>query len=529
MIAFVVALRQTFRRALSIGGPVRRTSSARGAAKALRCLAFVAAVVSAPSFAANYPMELVLPRAVGTAPASGNDAVTARNRIFKAYPGIEYNIRAVVVGGAYPYSYSLSNAPSGMTIDANTGEISWPSPSGTTATPTITVRDAEGTQRSSPWTISVTTSGFRFIDAVNGSSGGDGSAANPWRSITDLVNSSAAPGEIIYFRSGTYTAGTLPRVSVGSPWERVEFGERIPNIWIAYPGSTPTIDFGGASGVLWRVHSDNLYMDGFTTRNSRVIGFQTGGGRYNVFRRLKMQDHNLARVNLDGSNAAFIMTTSAYSDSNTGGNSTTWGEYLVIQDCEFTNAPVDMALKIYSQWKLLIEDNVFQRMNIGTELKADMPQFTYRANKHYEVPGNSIGGNMHSYTTHGEILFNLVNVPSGQSAIDLNQDGQAKRVDVYRNTFVGRVRVRNVDTADGPFSLYNNVIVNSDPGTHIYTENISDGSRITIRDNLVGTSSTGIVDATSSLTGTYTQYLGTRGYEVYVGVRPQPPANVRVE
>ena len=43
---------------------------------------------------------------------------------------------------------------------------------------------------------------------------------------------------------------------------------------------------------------------------------------------------------------------------------------------------------------------------------------------------------------------------------------------IYRNTFVGRVSVRNTDTADGPFYFTNNVIVNSDAGTpagsHVY-------------------------------------------------------------
>jgi hypothetical protein len=35
---------------------------------------------------------------------------------------------------------------------------------------------------------------------------------------------------------------------------------------------------------------------------------------------------------------------------------------------------------------------------------------------------------------------------------------------LYRNTFVGTVRVRNTDSADGPFDFTHNVIVNSGRG-----------------------------------------------------------------
>ncbi|HEX7011762.1 MAG TPA: Ig domain-containing protein [Steroidobacteraceae bacterium] len=496
---------------------------------------FCALLIAGPALAANYPLELVSPRAVGTAPASGNAAITAGNRIFKAYPGIEYNIRAVVVGGEYPYTFSLSNAPSGMTIDSRTGEITWPNPTGSSVTPTITVRDAEGTVRSSPWTITVTTEGFWFVDAVNGSPSGNGTINSPWRTISNMANASGPrAGDIVYFRNGTYNVLDMPRTSVGSPWERVEFPESKPNIWIAYPNERPVIDFGfnqssGQPGALIRLDGNNLYVDGFETRNTRVIGFQTHAGRYAVFRRLRMHDLNLIRANLDGTNSSFIMTMSAYSDSTAGGNASSWGQYLAIQDNEFYNAPVDLAIKIYSQWKLLIEDNNFHDLRYGTELKADMPQFTYRGNRHTRIAGRAIGGNMHSLTTHGEINFNLVYEPNGEFALDVNQDGEAKRIDIYRNTFVGRVRVRNTDSSDGPFRFYNNVIINSDSGTHIYQENVSDRSRIVAMDNLTGTLSQNIVDATGSLTGQYVQYLGTRGHELADIVRPAAPTNVTVQ
>lgn len=488
---------------------------------------------SAPAISANYPLELISPRATGTAPSAGGIAISGTHRIFKAYPGLEYNIRAVVIGGAFPYTFALSNAPSGMSIDARTGVISWPNPQAN-ATPTITVTDLEGSRVSSSWAITVTTDGFRFLDAVNGRSHptGTGTAANPWRTISDLVHAPVAvAGDIVYFRAGTYDALDLPRTSVGTAWERVEFySSETPSAWLAYPGQTPTINFGftpgGEPGVLFRLNGDNFYIDGLETRNSRIIGFQLGHGSYNVLRRLRMRDHNVIGANLDGTNAAFIM-------SITGGQSA-YGHYTAIQDNDFSNAQYDLGLKIYSQGKLLIESNIFRDVWIGTELKADIPQFTYRANDHFSIGRGAVGGNMHYETTYGEILFNLARVPSGDYAVDVNQDGMAKRIDIYRNTFIGRVRVRETDSVDGPFYLYNNVIVNTDAGTpvgsHVYHLSVSDPSRIRLTDNLVGYPSDGIVDAGGSLTSAFQQYLGSRGYQIGgTASRPLPPSQLVIE
>jgi hypothetical protein len=497
-------------------------------------LSLLALFASIQAFAANYPLELVSPRAVGTAPVSGNAAITSANRIFRAYPGLEYNIRAVIVGGAYPYTFTLSNAPAGMVINANTGVISWPNPTGTSATPTITVRDSEGIERTSPWTITVGTAGFRFVDANAGARHptGTGSSDNPWRTISDVVAGGSA-NDIVYFRNGTYNALDLPRTSVGTAWERVEL-DSAPNKWIAYPGQTPVIDFGyragGDPGVIIRPNSNNVYIDGFETRATRIIGFQVHTGSYGVFRRLRMHELNQARANLDGSNASFIMTMSAYSDSTAGGNSSSWGQYMAIQNCEFYDAPLDVMLKTYSQWKMVIEDNQFRDALLATELKADMPQFTYRNNRHSNISRIAIGGNMHSITTSGEINFNLVNAPSGEWALDVNSDGQAKRVDSYRNTFIGRVRVRNADSADGPFRVYDNVIINSDSGaSRVTLESISDASRVIVTNNLSGSPSNGIVDATGALTASYAQYIGTRGYELGNEVRPRPPTSLTAQ
>lgn len=470
-------------------------------------------VLAAPAAAANYPLEIINIKPVGT------DGMTANNRIFRAYPGIEYNIRTAVIGGAYPYTYGLRNAPSGMTIHESTGEIRWPNPQAN-ASPTVEVRDAEGTLVSRTWTITVTTYGFRFIDAVNGrnalgngcnTSCGTGTIDNPWRTISDMYEEDRArstyAGQFLYFRSGTYRVTDLPRGSVGSPWERVEFPmETKPVVWMAYPGETPVIDFGYQAGVenapLIRFSDSNVYIDGFETTRSHIIGFQLmSGGRHNTFRRLRMHDHG---PSYDGSNGSHIMMTTNPTPS----------DYTVIQNCEMYQ-PVqasELGIKIYSQWKMLIEDNIFHGLN-GIELKADPRQYTVRKNTFYNVTNLAIGGNMHYTTTYGEILFNNVrgNAPL---ALDLNQDSNAGLTHVYRNTFVGRVQVRNVDSSDGPFDIRHNVIINNDGGSRVYQNAVSDPSRINIVDNLSGSTSTNIVDGIGNLTSGYSQYIGTRGHQV---------------
>ncbi|MGH9349666.1 MAG: Ig domain-containing protein, partial [Vicinamibacterales bacterium] len=166
------------------------------------CGLVVAGAVSGAELAvaANYPLEL----------SNFRSGMSSNHRHARAYPGIEYNVRAGVVGGAYPFTFSLSNAPSGMTIDSRTGTITWPNPQAN-ASPTITVVDSEGTRISATWTITVTTNGFKFIDANNGrnaanngcsSSCGTGTLSNPWRTVRDMYQN-GVPSDFIYFRNGT--------------------------------------------------------------------------------------------------------------------------------------------------------------------------------------------------------------------------------------------------------------------------------------------------------------------------------------
>ena len=501
------------------------------------------------ALSAVYPLELAFPRASGSAPAEGQPAIGPNHRMFWAYPGIEYNIRASVLGGAYPYSFSLINAPVGMTINASTGEISWSSPpTGMTVTPTITVRDAEQSTVSASWTITVDPRRFIFIDSVNGhefdaANPGTGTIAKPFKRIRDLMEGddyaskrrNTFANKIAYFRVGTYYIdGFIENVRTVSLGRMAVLDAYKPVAWLAYPGETPVIDgqcFAaipqiGARPCNRSAHisfydtANNTYIDGFRIINMAYHGFRVGGtGHYQVFRR-----NHFSRLGPTepGVNEGWITTMSSGSEA--------MGSYMTIQDNVFEDVDRGCFIKLYATQRTLIEDNIMRTSydstgrndTEGIAIKGGpLDRITVRHNVIYDVVQHAIGGNMHGVHS-AEILFNQVyninnvgNYRAGRStALDINFDGLANNIHVYRNTIVGRVVVRNVDSGGGPFHFLNNVIINNDVGGHIYHERVSDPSRIVATENVLGRPSQNIVDEALNLTTAFSSYLGTHGYQI---------------
>lgn len=472
-----------------------------------------------PALAANYPLEIIAPRA----------SLPTQHRMLRAYPGLTYVIRAAVVGGAYPYVYSLSNAPADMTIHPATGEINWTNPQ-TTTTVTLNVTDFEGARVSETWRITVTTSGFRFVDAVNGSSSGSGSPGNPLRTLSDVYNRSLA-NDIVYFKTGTYNVTGITMIDSGAEL-RVEFNQSSNSVmWLAYPGAAPVIDFmyTGTATPRIRLLGSTIYIDGFTLTRVGAMGFQVGhtGINGSIFRRLSARD---LMNGVDSSNSAFVMTM------NTGAGLEAYG--MVVQDSAFTNnTGVSAALKFYYTTKLLVEDCTFTTGGNETlAVKMRNRQFTLRGNTFSGISNEAISGNMfdgddaNDHGHYGEILFNNVR-DARTAALVMNLQGEAGPTYVYRNTFQGRVLVTNTSLDDGPFSFSYNVIVNSDAGTpagsHIQHQNVSAPERVLISNNLVGVPADGIVNAAGDLTVAYSRFIGTHGH-MRSGGPPRPATNVLI-
>jgi hypothetical protein len=524
---------------------------------------------ASPASAQPSPLPLELLNISGI----GVNNMSANNRIFHAYPGLPYNIRAAVIGGTYPYSFSLLNAPAGMTIDPFSGEVNWPNPTAN-ATPTIVITDSAPSPVTinQAWTINVATTRFKFLDPVNGvNASNNGCASNcglgtidrPWRDLNDLRLNDVIT-DITYFRGGVFHVNVIPdsaRQSLNTTWERVIFSDDNASsaagsvMWLAYPGETPVLDFtcivgtgpgqcapstpelpGRPASLLIRHNGGTVYIDGLETRDSDIIAFQfeaTGGARRGgTYRRLNMHDHG---PGADGSNASFIMSESAYPNVAYG---------MVIQDSMFANVtsvdPDDaVVLKMYSLNKILIEDNVVTNAVTAIELKADIRNFTVRRNTLTNITGTALGGNMHGcvncaapndlHTTGGEFLFNSVRTSGAEAtfALRVNQDGQALAVDVRRNTFFGRILIGFGDvagdpmTADGPFTFSRNVIVNSDSGTpagsHIIHNGTAQAGEFVLSPspahNLVGTVANNIVDSNNNLTAAFQSEIGQRGHQ----------------
>lgn len=477
-----------------------------------------------PAEAANFPLEI-------TQPQPGLSTV---NRYYKAYPGLAYEVRVAVIGGVYPFRFRLTSAPSGMTIDPDQGVIRWPSPIEAAAPHPIevSVMDSEGAIDTVAWTITVTTEGFRFVDAVNGRSvanGGTGTHANPWRTIADwyegndYASKSARSyvGEFLYWRAGVYSLADAFKedaIAGAEPGRMPVLANNKPVVWLAYPNERPIIEHGYVNGVadsgpfiIFYATSNHVYIDGLEFRNMKCKGFEiSSDGSNQVFRNLEMHHMTYGE---DGKNCAFIMT-------GTGSS----GDHMVIQDSVFRDmnlATGGAFIKIYAKNKLLIEGNTLHTVSgpgssdsEGIALKGGtMTRVTVRSNVVYGVPSRSIGGNMHTLAD-SEVLYNCVTNASSD-ALDINQDGLATNLYFYRNTILGRVQIRNTDASDGPFRLYNNVIVNDDPGapagSHVYHYQVSDPSRVMLENNLTGYPGDGITDATGNLQANYMSYVGTHG------------------
>lgn len=454
---------------------------------------------------ARFPLEITNIRPVGV------DGMTSGNRALRAYPGLPYNVAVVAMGGAYPYTFELTNAPTGMNINSATGEINWSNPD-SDASVTVVVRDFEGSNVSLSFNISVTTSGFFFVDAVNGSSGGTGSISNPWRSLLD-IRQNAAAGGIVYFRQGLYRLTGLPTTGTTTPPEtRVDFDERYhPVIWLAYPGDArPVIDFQ-YDGVRvdtprFRMSGSSVYVEGFEVRNSHIMAFQIGydtNYRGATFRKNIMHQGG---PGVDGSNAAFIMTI------QTAGGPFIHGTTII--DNEFYAFTDLCPIKTYDQDHVVMANNVFHDGNVlvstdaAVAIKGRHGRWEVRGNRLYDLT-DGIGGNQNNAQL-GEIRFNRVSATS--LALSLNQNGTAGPIYVYRNTFVGPILVQRVDASHGPFEIYNNVIVNDDANFINYFL-VTDFTRVSALQNLLARPADNAVDADGFLTPAYINYLGTHGFQ----------------
>jgi hypothetical protein len=480
-------------------------------------------------------MEILRPKSTGL---DGSD------RIYAAYPGIEYNICAAVHGGVPPFKYELTtNVPSGMEIDINTGEITWPSPSAATYTDIgLKVTDSVGTEVTSTWTVTCATTRFRFFDAVNGNNSWDGTSptfvsgtTGPKQTMSAFwgIGSSTIIG---YFLDGTYTNAGMTVSAEGIRW--TVNGNR-PSIWLAYPGHSPLIDFEFVDGVSETYNTGWDFGDGGSTPRWYMDGLEFTRAGNKCLRSFSCDNICIRRTyfhdwgpGADGSNSSCINFESG------GFASGTW-DNCVIQDCEFSDitqpagAPEpNCAIKMYATSQMLIERCVFHDMTIGGEdeeaigNKSGTDATIVRFCSSYNMDMGTYGGNQNNQATgdaDAEICFNNFSADSGE-CIRINHDSTAFSPGptvVMRNTLRGTVIFNQLQSDDGPYTFTHNVVINGNAATDnpngsgiTFAAGPTDISRLTVSEHLFGAAADNIVDANGLLQGSYrTQYLYYRGHE----------------
>lgn len=446
------------------------------------------------------------------APRSG---LTTTNRYYKAYPGLEYRVPIAAIGGTFPNTYSLTAAPSGMSINTTTGILSWPNPttSGSPHSVTVQVNDAASNSTSVTWSITVTTTGFIFIDA-EASAGGTGTLVSPFNSIDDwYINKPDATysGQFIYYRSGTYATASAP---IEDSW-RLAMPSNKPTVWLAYPGESPVINVAG-SHIAPYPSINNWFMDGLTIRNMDTdFGVRIdSGGNDMVFYGCTFDDMPIGAGGV-GTNASGVMIANGGSKSN----------YVAFIDnvfSDFVGGGSYGILGYYSD-KVLVERNTFTNLTDGSS-KAIGPKMNnalwfIRDNRvNMGGTGDGIWIDTYPTTTNIEVSYNLSR--SNGNSFWLGQEtGGYGNVESYRNTYVGNVVVDNLTANTTSFTA--DIIINASSSTD-HIDRTGTGGTLTKTNILSDIAAGGILDGNGNLQGSYrTTYLGTRGYE-RAGVLPAP-------
>lgn len=475
----------------------------------------------------NQPLSVLNIKPAGT----GTPALSATARIFRAYPGIEYNIRAAVVGGQYPYTYQLSNAPTGMAVN-NKGVISWPNPQISASNISLRVTDQDGDYVDATWGITVTTSGFLFVDDDAGATQ-DGTIDHPYGSIQDILNLSGHESDIVYYRAGTYTVPVFhPHTGGSTVGCNLGYDGGRARQWINYPSESVTIDMDdhvleGGVEIATPLYFDGLH---FTNANNHAFRVRSGFD-YVTFLRCELS-------NLTNDNPSYNANQGFYFSTEND-----VGHYLIFQDCEIHDYTDAAGIgSLYKQHDFLIEDtafyNQFQTINsicVAVAAKTGIQNFTLRHNEFNINKGNAIGhpinscfsgigGEPSTYSRNIEICYNLFNGSGTGFVHAFNTHGAMMDTWYYRNTLIGDMYFKYLDLArsggypedNGPFYIENNVIINALAGWSYDDDCGPDPvSNIGVDvDNLKGISSDNIIDVNGDLTTAYISYLGIVGWQI---------------
>ena len=459
----------------------------------------------------NIPLEIIAPYA----------GLSTTNRYYKTYTGILYEVPVAVLGGSYPYHYSLTVAPSGMTVgadigDADYGIIKWDTPveSGSPHTITIRVQDQDGGDVSVTYTLTVTTAGFLFVDSVSGSDANAGTIGSPfgtmggWYGGTDEADrfTTTYSGQFVYYRTGTYPTTDCylednRRVAMG--------GTRKPLVHMAYPGESPVWNIA-SGGFAHTGASSNMCYSGIdfgnaiNADNQVAVGYDSGGSD-----RLFYANNwtHQAVAGTGGSNPALIKSSDA----------TTIGERLAISSNTMASNGYMLFLG-YRTSKAVIENNTLgQTSTNGFYAKIENSDWSVRANTglNASTTGRLLTVDAYDTTSDIEASYNNFKTSSVGMQVGPNSGGGITNVWDMRNTWQITHNLVTTVSVIGPWfttanaTLYDGV----DPDANEPTA----GGVMTITSDrllLSGTATDFMNTSTGELIGSAASNIGTRGHEV---------------
>lgn len=488
----------------------------------LRLFILIGLLIAVNASAAYQTLEIIQPKGSGT----GTPAIPSNHRVFYAYQGIEYKIRVAAIGGDYPYTFSLSNAPTGMTVD-DYGYIRWENPQSSASNITVRVTDSNSAYEEETWSITVQTSGFKFVDCTEASNG-TGTLASPYNSISNMT-SGAASTDFIYFRAGTCEVPARGSYTINNA-EAFQFGlpSLTANRWLAYPGEEPVIDLINDRFFEGNLSGQSYYFDGLTFYRGREYFFRTGSAEnYVTFLDCTFDTLTLERTAYNSNQGTYF--TSDYGT----------GYYLVFQGNTFTNFTGTQGIgSLYDQENTLVENNQFSNFdgadstNSVLAFKLKIVDLTLRGNSvvlssgsDFSIFGSSLNaffGEIDSTPSENiEILYNYFR-SDGTSGTSLNSTDDQGTTWMYRNTFDVPLTIRYLSEGDcnGPWYWDNNAWENADSGPSDHGGNTVSWTTCTssYSDNIGATS--GVVDENGLLEAAYSSSVGSAGWQFSDGSTP---------
>jgi hypothetical protein len=504
---------------------------------------------------AHFPLQIIAPRT----------GLTKANRYYLAYPGLALSLPVCVIGGAWPFLYQLSGAPSGMTIgqqygQANYGVITWANPVSGTYNLTVTVIDQQGTQQSVSWTLTVQTANFIFVDSVNGNASaanggtGTGTISNPFKSMNDWYagvaggtgsnteSDSTYAGYFVYYRGNNSNNYDLSACYHNSN-NQIPMGPAKPTVHMVYPGDgSPTFAVQAASVQWWFPSS---------TRNIFVQGVTYDGAP-------SAMSHDAATIQWDSGVTDVVVTGCTFQQPGTspvgGGNvpalvysddnlpSVTKYMSFVGNTIEGTNSY--NAFIGYATQYCLFENNICNGINgVGNGCF-----YAKLGGNSYWSVRNNIG-----------LAGNTASV-DGQSFVMIEDYNTVSFVEIVWNNYMSSGAGVRLVTGDG--AVVDNIFLGRNTwqiAAHVLTGPPNPADTITTTDDvnqftdsaanahgwilngslLPGATFTGekcvgfnggFVDSAGDLQGSYVQYLGAYGHQVTAAVAvPDPPSAVSVK